>query len=84
MATALQPKLDTWAMIAEFRACSTQWALALDAAQSALLDAPEVLPVEALRGRLSLLTAERADTTQLLRGLAHDLRVDAWVSDLRA
>jgi hypothetical protein len=62
---------------------SLHWRLALDAAQTALLAAPGVLPDELLRGRLSRLNEERAETAQLLEGLARDLQVDAWLSDLR-
>jgi hypothetical protein len=78
MATALQPRRE------EFHALSTHWRLALDTAQTALEAAPEVLPAEALQGRMSLLAAERAATAQLLQELAHDLRVEAWLSDLAA
>jgi HAD superfamily hydrolase (TIGR01509 family) len=62
---------------------SSQWRRALDAAQTALQAAPGVLPAALLRGRSSRLTEERAETAHLLEGLAQDLQVDAWLSDLR-
>ncbi len=66
----------------ELDGLSTQWRRALDAAQTALQAAPAVLQSEPLRGRTTLLKAERTETAHLLEGLAHDFQVKAWLSDL--
>ena len=66
----------------ELDGLSSAWRRALDAAQTALQSAPAVLHDEPLRGRSTLLKAERTQTAHLLEDLAHDFQVKAWLSDL--
>lgn len=97
MATALQPRLThqqrarlhalptarrPLQRIDELDALGSRWRLALDAAQTALQAAPAALGPESLRGRSSLLKAERTETARLLENLARDFSVNGWLSDL--
>ena len=56
---------------------TVQWLAALEAAETALQSATRYLAPQAVAAKVRRLAEERAEISQLLRALAHDLHTDA-------
>jgi hypothetical protein len=63
-------------------ALGKNWRIALDAAQSALASAGNILPPEALREHSAELAGERKDVARLLEAIARDQHLGAGFAQL--